>query len=310
MQSYDLIGDIHGHASKLHALLEKLGYCGEPYRHPEGRTVLFLGDYIDRGFENGEVLRVVRAMVEAGSALAILGNHEYNALCYHSYNWDSGQWLRRHNRAHTAQHSTVLAEFAGREVALREQLQWLMSLPLFLELPELRAIHACWHLPTMAQIEQLKVSGLLTADNRLTNAMLYESNKKGTAANDCIENLLKGPEAPLPDGVSFIDKGSVTRRRVRLRWWGEQATTLLGSVLSVPEEEHHKLEGHPAPSGGICYPAGEKPVFFGHYWMQREDDTVSANTACVDWSVAKGGHLAAYRFTPGEPLSRDGYLFV
>ena len=47
---YDLIGDIHGHATELKQLLQKLGYTLEEggYRHPE-RKVIFLGDFIDRG---------------------------------------------------------------------------------------------------------------------------------------------------------------------------------------------------------------------------------------------------------------------
>ena len=72
---YDIIPDIHGHHRKLVRLLDGLGYR----RHPEGRMALFLGDYLDRGPEIREVLHTVRGMVEAGDALAILGNHESNA---------------------------------------------------------------------------------------------------------------------------------------------------------------------------------------------------------------------------------------
>jgi hypothetical protein len=41
----DIIGDIHGHADKLEALLIKLGYSksGNGFSHPE-RKVLFVGD--------------------------------------------------------------------------------------------------------------------------------------------------------------------------------------------------------------------------------------------------------------------------
>jgi hypothetical protein len=48
--AYDLIGDIHGHAKTLEALLGKLGYAhdGQCYRHPN-RQVIFLGDFVDRG---------------------------------------------------------------------------------------------------------------------------------------------------------------------------------------------------------------------------------------------------------------------
>jgi len=47
---YDLIGDIHGHADELRALLTKLGYnqLEGSWSH-ENRKVVFLGDYIDRG---------------------------------------------------------------------------------------------------------------------------------------------------------------------------------------------------------------------------------------------------------------------
>ena len=47
---YDLIGDIHGRAVELEALLIKLSYrrVGAGYRH-EKRKVIYLGDFIDRG---------------------------------------------------------------------------------------------------------------------------------------------------------------------------------------------------------------------------------------------------------------------
>jgi len=47
---YDLIGDIHGYAAELEALLKALGYerRGGAYRHSE-RKAIFLGDFIDRG---------------------------------------------------------------------------------------------------------------------------------------------------------------------------------------------------------------------------------------------------------------------
>ncbi len=79
---YDLIGDIHGHASDLVRLLEAVGYvsAGPGYCHPAGRRVIFLGGYIDRGPEIRRVLQIVRGMAEASDARAILGNHDFNAL--------------------------------------------------------------------------------------------------------------------------------------------------------------------------------------------------------------------------------------
>ena len=82
---YDIIGDIHGHADKLEELLLKLGYTKnhKQYSHRE-RKALFLGDYIDRGPKSHEVLKIVKHMVDGGHAIALMGNHEYNAICFHT----------------------------------------------------------------------------------------------------------------------------------------------------------------------------------------------------------------------------------
>ena len=97
----------HGCCGELEALLGQLGYrvstrlltehgspqtahgspqiaTGPVFTHPEGRKVLFLGDFIDRGPSIPRTLKIVKAMVDAGEALAIMGNHEYNALLYHT----------------------------------------------------------------------------------------------------------------------------------------------------------------------------------------------------------------------------------
>jgi hypothetical protein len=80
---WDLIGDLHGHAAPLRSLLARWGYLPDAsgvHRHPMGRKVLFLGDYVDRRPEIVAVLRLVRGMVEAGQAVALMGNHEFNAV--------------------------------------------------------------------------------------------------------------------------------------------------------------------------------------------------------------------------------------
>ncbi|MFI2506254.1 polynucleotide kinase-phosphatase [Streptomyces sp. NPDC018972] len=71
---FDIIGDIHGCAAELEALLGKLGYVDGV--HPEGRTAVFVGDLVDRGPDSPGVLRRVMAMVKAGDALCVPGNHE------------------------------------------------------------------------------------------------------------------------------------------------------------------------------------------------------------------------------------------
>jgi polynucleotide kinase-phosphatase len=79
---FDIIGDVHGCLAELEQLLDRLGYIEQvtaagPVRvHPQGRRAVFVGDLVDRGPDSPGVLRLVMAMVEAGSALAVPGNHD------------------------------------------------------------------------------------------------------------------------------------------------------------------------------------------------------------------------------------------
>jgi protein phosphatase len=81
---FDLIGDVHGCRAELEELLAELGYAVERdglgravgAAHPDGRTVVFLGDLVDRGPDTPGVLRLAMGMVRAGTALCVPGNHE------------------------------------------------------------------------------------------------------------------------------------------------------------------------------------------------------------------------------------------
>lgn len=83
---FDIIGDVHGCADELEALLDRLGYVvewqGRDVRvtPPIGRKVVFVGDLVDRGPRTPDAIRIAMAMVEAGSALAVQGNHDQKLL--------------------------------------------------------------------------------------------------------------------------------------------------------------------------------------------------------------------------------------
>jgi protein phosphatase len=88
---FDIIGDIHGCCDELEILLQQLGYqiSSSPpaspwdspiYSHPEGRKVVFLGDLVDRGTRILDTVKLVRNMVDAGTALCVPGNHENKLL--------------------------------------------------------------------------------------------------------------------------------------------------------------------------------------------------------------------------------------
>jgi protein phosphatase len=76
---FDIIGDVHGCADELELLLTRLGYEADAdgvRRHAGGRKAVFVGDFVDRGPRTPDVLRLAMAMVSAGTALAVPGNHD------------------------------------------------------------------------------------------------------------------------------------------------------------------------------------------------------------------------------------------
>jgi polynucleotide kinase-phosphatase len=75
---FDIIGDVHGCRAELETLLSRLGYVDGV--HPDGRTVIFVGDLVDRGPDSPGVLRIVMDLVAAGTALCVPGNHEAKLL--------------------------------------------------------------------------------------------------------------------------------------------------------------------------------------------------------------------------------------
>jgi protein phosphatase len=80
---FDIIGDVHGCYDELEELLTMLGYAADVdgvWRHPNERKAIFVGDLVDRGPRVPDVLRLVMQMVDAGTALALPGNHDVKLM--------------------------------------------------------------------------------------------------------------------------------------------------------------------------------------------------------------------------------------
>lgn len=182
---FDLIGDIHGHARTLVRLLQKLGYELDSgiYRHPT-RKVIFLGDFIDRGPDQREVIEIVRPMIESGSALSVMGNHEFNAIAFATLH--EGDYLRPHTVKNTGQHRAFLNEYRLGSDAHDEVIDWFRTLPLWLDLGDVRVVHACWDQQLMDRL----------GTNMLSNDLLVNAARTGTWQYDAVECLLKGKEIP------------------------------------------------------------------------------------------------------------------
>ncbi|MCK6445635.1 MAG: polynucleotide kinase-phosphatase [Planctomycetes bacterium] len=89
---FDIIGDVHGCLAELTTLLDRLGYVvtqSGGRAHPQGRRVVLLGDLVDRGPRNVDVLRLARRLVADGTALCVPGNHDRKFL-----RWLQGREVR------------------------------------------------------------------------------------------------------------------------------------------------------------------------------------------------------------------------
>lgn len=305
-QSFDLIGDIHGHADALERLLRRMGYTesGGVFGHPD-RIAIFVGDFIDRGPQNRRVVEIARTMVEAGTAHAIMGNHEYNAICYHTPRPDNpNEYLREHTDKNYHQHERTLMEFAGDQAGLQEMIDWFWSLPLYLELDGLRVVHACWHEESLALLDKALAPG-----HYMTREFLLAANRNNSPEYEAVEAVLKGVEFELPDDISFKDKEGHARQEARIRWWLNDATTLDEMVIGPPDLGE-QTKGYPAEkSEMIGYKSDAPPVFFGHYWLRGTPELQRSNVACLDYSVGKGDKLVAYRWDGESQLSDDKFLW-
>ncbi len=303
---YDIIGDVHGQADKLISLLKKLGYreTNGAWRHPE-RSAIFVGDLIDRGPNQVATVDLVRRMVDAGSARSILGNHEFNAIAWATPDPDSpGEHLRRRGRAgNRAQHEAFLSEVEGQPLH-NEIIAWFKMLPLWLDLGDIRVVHACWN---DAYIEQLRPA--LGPNNTLTDEMIVLASRDGHWVFEAVEALCKGLEIDLPEGASFHDKDGHVRRSARVKWWAPDFSSLRNSTLA-PESVLANMPDIPLPHDPRLSPYVGPPVFFGHYWLTGTPTRAGSRFACVDYSAGKGGPLVAYRWDGESELRSDHFAFT
>lgn len=259
----DFVADIHGEIDALHNLLDRLGYdtLGS---HPNGRRLVFLGDLVDRGPDSPGVVRLVRGMIEAGNAQAILGNHELNIL--RGAVKQNNQWLLAPAEA---------VNEAPLDPAEREEvLAFFASLPLALERDDIRAVHAAWD---DAMVERARgahdAAALYRSEWETINAELeahgvtdkIEKNLARQNRNP-VKHLTSGPEVPAPEPFELEARVHTEDRHP---WWHDYA--------------------------------GEPFVVFGHYWRKTTEpkqpltdrlfgDTppyalTSANTICIDYGV-------------------------
>lgn len=323
----DFIGDIHGHCDELRALLLKLGYVESmgAFRYPGGaRSVVFLGDYVDRGPKVRETLQLVRAMRDAGAAVALMGNHEFNMLSFWQRNGTGGghflkamkdSYLREHSFNKMAIHSRTVVDFTGRRGEFREALEFAKTLPFYLETDSFRAQHACFDADAVRALEREGIRCF--ADGNFDELIARANDEDGEFGDSLfgpISTLLKGPEMPLPVGEHFTDAEGVRRKLTRIAWWVDPAKASFRELSFQPGVSMDvEAEVSPQVRARKFYGESERPVFFGHYWLTGIPRLIRHNVCCLDFSVAGyrgNGRLAAYRFDGEQKLDERKFVFV
>lgn len=302
----DIIGDLHGYASLLEDRLTGLGYARDPstgvYGHRERRAV-FVGDLIDKGGDQLQVLEIVKGMVDGGSAHAVMGNHEFDAIAYTTRNADTGEPLLAHDKDNSERLRAFLTQLS--DAQQKEYVEWFLTLPLWLDFGGVRVVHACWHQPSMGDVQDA------CGSNRLTAESLAAATTPDTPLHTAVDVLLNGPKLNLVDygQPRYRDWNGDPRGTTWIRWWRAGATTLrelaeTGKYPTVEGDPYPALPDEAVADDVLSYVYNaDVPVFFGHYSREGTPADRQAWTdqaACVDFSGNKGGALVAYRWN-GRP---------
>lgn len=305
MVGVDLIGDVHGYADELEQLLEKMGYrCIDGVYMHTSRRAIFVGDLIDRGPQQRRTLQIVQRMVDRGSAQVVMGNHEYNAICYHTLDQNQNP-LREHSYRNSRQHKAFLEEYPIGKADTTDVIGWFKQLPLVVELNGVQLVHACWINDYIRRVTQNSFV--------LSEEQLFASVVEGSDMFNAIEVILKGIEMALPSGYSFQDKDGHRRSRIRIEWWNNRAKSYRDYAALYDDSRQHVpelvLDDHVVDDSVQFV----RPTFFGHYWMRGEPVVLSPKAACLDYSIAeKSGdcRLVAYRWCGETELSGDNFIWV
>lgn len=138
------VGDVHGHADTLLALLDSLNLSSRD-------RVVLLGDLVDRGPRSCEVIRIAR---ENPQIFSVLGNHEEMML--NSFDVDNIEtmtaqqtnWFyvggRATNQSYIDEFTNSQGDIDDFDLRMRvgKDLAWLDSLPHHIVLDDFRLVHA------------------------------------------------------------------------------------------------------------------------------------------------------------------------
>lgn len=302
---YDIIGDVHGYADQLKKLLLNMGYTlsNGTYSHPE-RKAVFVGDLINRGPKIRETVAIVRKMVESGSAFAILGNHELYAILYYLKDAE-GKYLKKRIQKYQMQINQTLSEFASNKADLKSHLKWFRTLPLFLDLGNIRIVHACWDDTNISSLQER------LTEPKISKTILREIAMNETPFARSFWETVKGVDFQIPRNLLVFDDEGRPHRSFRMKWWENPEGK---TFKEISMESRFELPAYTIPKEIVSYRSPysiQNPiVFFGHYSLVDNPGILSDNICCVDSGVSRSGKLLAYRWNGEDKLQKSNFITV
>lgn len=273
----DVIGDLHGHSRLFLRMLELLGYQadGDSFTHPLGRRILLVGDLINRGPDSIGVLETARRLHENGTALIILGNHEFRLI------------------------QRSVAQKPLDDERFNRYLPWIRTLPLFLETATLRSVHAAWHYSSIQVLKESQAND---------DSFVQRTLDKETAEGKAVQTILSGIKVRLPLNPILRDRFDVPREKGRVKWWKNLEGKSFAECLYSPMNPNvwDQAPSHQEIAQVEPYLEKDKLVCIGHYSLPPEIEKVMDPIVCVDGCVTKDKVLWAYRHNgESRPSSKN-----
>lgn len=265
----DIIGDIHGELDALNLLLDRLGY-DQFGRHPQNRTLVFLGDLVDRGPNSPGVVEKVSGLYFAKRAQCILGNHELRLL--NQVQKPDNSWTSQEMSNRARKQGWLAPMKVAHTLQLRSALTFFYELPIALIRSDLRLIHACWHTPSIDALPDMvgSWSSLFARFRRNANRTLKESGWTRKRISQLKSNqVLHNQDAgiPPPELCDELMQYFVLEQNLN-------PLKVLTQGLQAP------LVDHPPFWSGYRWQLSDRfswwneyedqiPIIFGHYWRPK-----------------------------------------
>ena len=120
-------------------------------QRPDGHSLVFVGDLCDRDPDSPGVVVRVSCLMEAGCAMAVMGNQELDLL--RSQRKHGNDWFWSEDARRDVKFALYVALEGADQHA--KTLAFFEHLPLVVPRPDLRAVHAAWHPSSLQRLQGL-----------------------------------------------------------------------------------------------------------------------------------------------------------